>query len=171
MPFERPEYLSRISLMVTTCGLHSTPSTYSTGLLEVVAQPLLIDLHLKIRHEHRSHVASERVLRFMFPLLTDLIVLSAGSGRFVSPPTAAVTAAITTAVVAAVPTATIAMTVSVATAAAAATVVTVAAVAAATPVASSGIAIPCDSFKRNETYRSRSRVSEGCEGTGAPGYT
>lgn len=107
----------------------------------------------------------------MFLLHTDLVVLSAGSRRLVSPPTAAITATVMAAIVAAVPTVTITMTVSVATAAAAATVVTVAVVAAATPVASSRLAIPCDSFKRSRTYRSRSRVSEGCEGAGAPGYT
>ena len=111
----------------------------------------------------------------MFLLHTDLVVLSAGSRRLVSPPTAAITAtvmaAIVTAVPTAVPTVTITMTVSVATTAAATTVVTVAVVAAATPVASSRLAIPCDSFKRSRTYRSRSRVSEGCEGAGAPGYT
>ena len=115
----------------------------------------------------------------MFLLHTDLVVLSAGSRRLVSPPTAAITATVMAAIVAAVPTAvltavltvTITMTVSVATTAAAATVVTVAVVAAATPVASSRLAIPCDSFKRSRTYRSRSRVSEGCEGAGAPGYT
>lgn len=119
----------------------------------------------------------------MFLLHTDLVVLSAGSRRLVSPPTAAITATVMAAIVAAVPTAvptavltvvltvTIAMTVSVATTAAAATVVTVAVVAAATPVASSRLAIPCDSFKRSRTYRSRSRVSEGCEGAGSPGYT
>lgn len=111
----------------------------------------------------------------MFLLHTDLVVLSAGSRRLVSPPTAAITAtvmaAIVTAVPTAVPTVTITMTVSVATTAVAATVVTVAVVAAATPVASSRLAIPCDSFKRSRTYRSRSRVSEGCEGAGAPGYT
>ena len=111
----------------------------------------------------------------MFLLHTDLVVLSAGSRRLVSPPTAAITATVMAAIVTAVPTAvltvTITMTVSVATTAAAATVVTVAVVAAATPVASSRLAIPCDSFKRSRTYRSRSRVSEGCEGAGAPGYT
>ena len=107
----------------------------------------------------------------MFLLHTDLVVLSAGSRRLVSPPTAAIVTAIVTAVPTAVPTVTITMTVSVATTAAAATVVTVAVVAAATPVASSRLAIPCDSFKRSGTYRSRSRVSEGCEGAGAPGYT
>lgn len=115
----------------------------------------------------------------MFLLHTDLVVLSAGSRRLVSPPTAAIVTAIVTAVPTAVPTAvltvvltvTIAMTVSVATTAAAATVVTVAVVAAATPVASSRLAIPCDSFKRSRTYRSRSRVSDGCEGAGTPGYT
>ena len=111
----------------------------------------------------------------MFLLHTDLVVLSAGSRRLVSPPTAAITATVPTTVPTAVPTAvltvTITMTVSVATTAAAATVVTVAVVAAATPVASSRLAIPCDSFKRSRTYRSRSRVSEGCEGAGAPGYT
>lgn len=103
----------------------------------------------------------------MFLLHTDLVVLSAGSRRLVSPPTAAIVTAVPTAV----PTVTITMTVSVATTAAAATVVTVAVVAAATPVASSRLAIPCDSFKRSRTYRSRSRVSEGCEGAGSPGYT
>lgn len=115
----------------------------------------------------------------MFLLHTDLVVLSAGSRRLVSPPTAAITATVMAAIVAAVPTAvltavptvTITMTVSVATTAAAATVVTVAVVAAATPVASSRLAIPCDSFKRSRTYRSRSRVSDGCEGAGTPGYT
>ena len=111
----------------------------------------------------------------MFLLHTDLVVLSAGSRRLVSPPTAAITATVPTtvptAVLTAVLTVTITMTVSVATTAAAATVVTVAVVAAATPVASSRLAIPCDSFKRSRTYRSRSRVSEGCEGAGAPGYT
>ena len=107
----------------------------------------------------------------MFLLHTDLVVLSAGSRRLVSPPTAAITATVPTTVPTAVPTVTITMTVSVATTAAAATVVTVAVVAAATPVASSRLAIPCDSFKRSRTYRSRSRVSEGCEGAGAPGYT
>lgn len=107
----------------------------------------------------------------MFLLHTDLVVLSAGSRRLVSPPTAAIVTAIVTAVPTAVPTVTITMTVSVATTAAAATVVTVAVVAAATPVASSRLAIPCDSFKRSRTYRSRSRVSEGCEGAGSPGYT
>ena len=107
----------------------------------------------------------------MFLLHTDLVVLSAGSRRLVSPPTAAIVTAVPTAVPTAVLTVTITMTVSVATTAAAATVVTVAVVAAATPVASSRLAIPCDSFKRSRTYRSRSRVSEGCEGAGAPGYT
>lgn len=111
----------------------------------------------------------------MFLLHTDLVVLSAGSRRLVSPPTAAITATVMAAIVAAVltavPTVTITMTVSVATTAAAATVVTVAVVAAATPVASSRLAIPCDSFKRSRTYRSRSRVSDGCEGAGTPGYT
>lgn len=111
----------------------------------------------------------------MFLLHTDLVVLSAGSRRLVSPPTAAIVTAVPTAVptavLTAVPTVTITMTVSVATTAVAATVVTVAVVAAATPVASSRLAIPCDSFKRSRTYRSRSRVSEGCEGAGAPGYT
>lgn len=111
----------------------------------------------------------------MFLLHTDLVVLSAGSRRLVSPPTAAITATVPTtvptAVLTAVLTVTITMTVSVATTVAAATVVTVAVVAAATPVASSRLAIPCDSFKRSRTYRSRSRVSEGCEGAGAPGYT
>lgn len=107
----------------------------------------------------------------MFLLHTDLVVLSAGSRRLVSPPTAAIVTAVPTAVPTVVPTVTITMTVSVATTAVAATVVTVAVVAAATPVASSRLAIPCDSFKRSRTYRSRSRVSEGCEGAGAPGYT
>ena len=107
----------------------------------------------------------------MFLLHTDLVVLSAGSRRLVSPPTAAIVTAVPTAVPTAVLTVTITMTVSVATTAVAATVVTVAVVAAATPVASSRLAIPCDSFKRSRTYRSRSRVSEGCEGAGAPGYT
>ena len=115
----------------------------------------------------------------MFLLHTDLVVLSAGSRRLVSPPTAAITATVMAAIVAAVPTAvltavptvTITMTVSVATTAVAATVETVAVVAAATPVASSRLAIPCDSFKRSKTYRSRSRVSDGCEGAGTPGYT
>ena len=107
----------------------------------------------------------------MFLLHTDLVVLSAGSRRLVSPPTAAIVTAVLTAVPTAVPTVTITMTVSVATTAVAATVVTVAVVAAATPVASSRLAIPCDSFKRSRTYRSRSRVSDGCEGAGTPGYT
>lgn len=107
----------------------------------------------------------------MFLLHTDLVVLSAGSRRLVSPPTAAIVTAVPTAVPTAVLTVTITMTVSVATTAVAATVVTVAVVAAATPVASSRLAIPCDSFKRSKTYRSRSRVSDGCEGAGTPGYT
>ena len=62
MPFERPEFLSRISLIDFTYALAGESANHLSGLLEVVTEPLFIDLHLQIGHEHGAEVAGQRFL-------------------------------------------------------------------------------------------------------------
>ena len=64
MPFERFEYRSRMSLIDLTWRMETFDRKYRSGLLEIVAKPLLIDLDLKVRNKHGANITSQRFLAF-----------------------------------------------------------------------------------------------------------